>query len=83
MGWYEKDTLKNGGGLTVWATTTGDISTGGNAEGTAINYPTATEYDDGSKMSNFTKYRIINYFTAWLLDNDYLSKEVTTTFEEL
>lgn len=40
-------------------------------------------YFDGSHMSNFTKYRIINYFSAWLLENDYLSKEVTVTFEKI
>lgn len=40
-------------------------------------------YFDGTKMSNFTKYRIINYFSAWLLENDYLSKDVTVTFEKL
>lgn len=40
-------------------------------------------YDDGSKMSNFTKYKIINYFTKWLSDNHLLSNEVNTTFEEL
>ena len=40
-------------------------------------------YSDNTKMNNFTKYRIINYFSAWLLDNDYLSKDVTITFEKL
>lgn len=40
-------------------------------------------YFDESHMSNFTKYRIINYFSAWLLENDYLSKEVTVTFEKI
>lgn len=40
-------------------------------------------YSDGTSMHNFTKYRIINYFSAWLLENDYLSKEATVTFEEL
>ena len=40
-------------------------------------------YYDGTKMSNFTKYRIINYFSSWLLENDYLSKEVSVTFEKL
>lgn len=40
-------------------------------------------YYDGTNMSNFTKYRILNYFSAWLLDNDYLSKEVTVSFEKL
>lgn len=40
-------------------------------------------YSDGTKMGNFTKYRIINYFSAWLLENDYLSKEVSVTFESL
>ena len=40
-------------------------------------------YFDGTNMSNFTKYRILNYFSAWLLDNEYLSKEVTVSFEKL
>ena len=40
-------------------------------------------YSDGTNMSNFTKYRIINYFSSWLLENDYLSKDVSVTFEEL
>lgn len=40
-------------------------------------------YCDNTKMSNFTKYRIINYFSTWLLDNNYLSKDVTVTFEKL
>lgn len=40
-------------------------------------------YFDGTKMRNFTKYRIINYFSAWLLENDYLSKDVSVTFESL
>lgn len=40
-------------------------------------------YADGSKMSNFTKYKIINYFTRWLNDNGLISNEVTTTFEKL
>lgn len=40
-------------------------------------------YADGTKMSNFTKYRIINYFTKWLNDNNLLSSEVTSTFEQL
>lgn len=38
-------------------------------------------YADGSKMSNFTKYKIINYFTKWLTDNDLISDEVTSTLE--
>ena len=40
-------------------------------------------YFVGTKMRNFTKYRIINYFSAWLLENDYLSKDVSVTFESL
>ena len=40
-------------------------------------------YADGSKMSNFTKYRIINYFTKWLSEYKLLSDEVTITHEEL
>lgn len=39
-------------------------------------------YDDGSKMNNFTKYKIINYFVQWLGDNNLLSTEVTTTLEK-
>ena len=37
-------------------------------------------YADGSKMSNFVKYKIINYFTKWLNDNNLLSSETTITF---
>ena len=40
-------------------------------------------YFDGTKMRNFTKYRIINYFSAWLLENDYLSKDVSVTLASL
>jgi len=40
-------------------------------------------YTDGSHMRNITKYRITNYFTRWLHDNNLLSDEVTVTFEEL
>jgi len=40
-------------------------------------------YVDNSKMSNFTKYKIINYFTKWLNDNNLLSSEITTTLEQL
>lgn len=40
-------------------------------------------YHDGSKMSTFTKYKIINYFTKWLSDNKLLSNEVATTFEKI
>ena len=40
-------------------------------------------YFDGTNMSNFTKYRIINYFSSWLVENDYLSKDVSVTFESL
>lgn len=40
-------------------------------------------YADGSKMSNLTKYKIINYFTMWLNDNGLISNEITTTFEQL
>ena len=39
-------------------------------------------YADETKMSNFVKYKIINYFTRWLNDNDLLSSDVTSTFEE-
>lgn len=38
-------------------------------------------YADGSKMKNITKYRIVNYFTKWLMSNHLLSDEVTITFE--
>lgn len=40
-------------------------------------------YSDGSKMSNLTKYKIINYFTKWLNDNGLMSNEITSTFEQL
>ena len=40
-------------------------------------------YADGSKMSNITKYKIINYFTKWLNDNGLMSNEITSTFEQL
>lgn len=40
-------------------------------------------YENGDKMSNFTKYKIMNYFAKWLNDNKLLSNDVTTTFEEL
>lgn len=40
-------------------------------------------YADGSKMSNLTKYKIINYFAKWLNDNELISNEITTTFEKL
>lgn len=40
-------------------------------------------YADGSKMSNLTKYKIINYFTRWLNDNNLMSNEITSTFEKL
>ena len=40
-------------------------------------------YADGTKMSNFVKYKIMNYFTKWLNDNNLLSLEVTTTLEKL
>lgn len=30
-----------------------------------------------------TKYKIINYFTRWLNDNNLMSNEITTTFEKL
>ena len=38
-------------------------------------------YLDGSKMSNVTKYRIVNYFVKWLNDNNLMSEQITTTFE--
>lgn len=41
------------------------------------------EYADGTRMSNFVKYKIINYFSKWLNDNNLLSSEITTTFEQL
>lgn len=40
-------------------------------------------YADGTQMSNLVKYKIINYFTKWLSDNNLLSSEVTSTFEKL
>ena len=38
-------------------------------------------YADGTQMSKIVKYKIINYFTKWLNDNNLLSSEVTSTFE--
>ena len=38
-------------------------------------------YADGTNMSNLTKYKIINYFTKWLQENNLLSTNVTTVFE--
>lgn len=38
-------------------------------------------YADGSKMTNLTKYKIINYFSKWLNDNNLMSDEITSTFE--
>lgn len=40
-------------------------------------------YADNSQMSNFTRYRIINYFSKWLNDNNLISDELTATFEEI
>lgn len=40
-------------------------------------------YADNSNMSNFTKYKVINYFCKWLNDNDLMSEEITATFENL
>lgn len=40
-------------------------------------------YLDGTNMSNFTKYKIINYFSTWLQENDYLSKDVVIKIEKL
>lgn len=37
-------------------------------------------YTDGSYMSNFIKYKILNYFCRWLSDNDLLSDKITVTF---
>lgn len=38
-------------------------------------------YADKTKMTNLVKYKIINYFSKWLNDNDLLSSEITTTLE--
>ncbi len=38
-------------------------------------------YADGSKMCSLTKYKIINYFTKWLWNNELMSSEITSTFE--
>ena len=38
-------------------------------------------YADGSKMKKIDRYRIVNYFSMWLNDNDLLSKDVTVVFE--
>lgn len=40
-------------------------------------------YADGTKMSNLTKYKIINYFSKWLNDNGLMSDEITSSFEQL
>lgn len=48
-----------------------------------MNKLSCISYNDGSKMSNFTKYRIINYFSKWLNDNKLLSTEVSVTFEKI
>ena len=38
-------------------------------------------YADGSVMKKIDKYRIVNYFTLWLTENDLVSKDVTFVFE--
>lgn len=38
-------------------------------------------YADGTKMGNLVKFKIINYFTKWLNDNNLISLEITSTFE--
>lgn len=38
-------------------------------------------YADGSVMKKIDRYRIVNYFTLWLTENDLISKEVTFVFE--
>jgi len=38
-------------------------------------------YADGSKMSKMTKYRIVNYFAQWLIENNLMSDEVTVSLE--
>lgn len=38
-------------------------------------------YADGSKMLNITKYKIMNYFSKWLHDNNLMSKQITLSFE--
>ena len=40
-------------------------------------------YADETKMPNFTKYRIMNYFGRWLNDNNLLSSETTKTLEKI
>jgi len=40
-------------------------------------------YADGTRMSNFVKYKIMNYFGKWLNDKNLLSSEVTFTMEQL
>jgi len=37
--------------------------------------PSCISYFDNSKMSSFTKYKIINYFAKWLNNNNLLSNE--------
>jgi len=39
-------------------------------------------YADGTKMSHFTKYRVMNYFTLWLHNNNLLSNKTTVTLEK-
>lgn len=47
-----------------------------------MNKLNCVSYEDGSKMAHITKYKIINYFSKWLADNNLISKEVTVTFEK-
>ena len=46
-----------------------------------LNKTKCISYFDGTKMSNFTKYRIINYFSKWLSENNLLSDSVTVSYE--
>ncbi len=48
-----------------------------------MNKLNCVSYADKTKMGNFTKYRIINYFSKWLNDNNLLSNDVTVSFEKL
>lgn len=41
----------------------------------------SVSYSDGSQMSRLEKFKIVNFFTQWLYNNNLLSKEVKTSFE--
>lgn len=41
----------------------------------------SVSYLDGSPMSRLERFKIVNFFTQWLYNNNLLSKEVKTSFE--